>query len=187
MADYSEQKIEKTAIEGLYIIKRPVFADDRGSFKEVVRIDLLNQELRLNFTGQQWNHSSSLPNVLRGIHAESWNKIVYPVSGKVFMAVVDIRVSSQTFGKVETFTSDENNRVALFIKNGLANSFCNIGETISDYMYLVDAYYDGTDKKAVAWDDKDLGIMWPVEKPIVSERDKNNPTLRQLFPEKFNK
>lgn len=185
MTDYSEQKIDKTNIDGLFVIKRPVFADERGSFKEVVRIDKLNETLSINFVGQQWNHSLSLPNVVRGIHAESWNKIVYPVSGRVFMAIADIRPESDTFGKVETFTSDENNRIALFITKGLANSFCNIGDTISDYLYLVDAYYDGTDKKAIAWDDPDLNISWPVQKPIVSERDKNNPTLRQMFPDKF--
>lgn len=185
MADFSEQKIEKTSIEGLFIIKRPQFDDERGFFKEVVRIDLLNNELGLNFSGKQWNHSMSKPNVLRGIHAEGWNKIVYPVSGKVFMAVVDIRPESKTFKKVETFISDENNRFGLFLTKGIANSFCNIGNTSSDYLYLVDAYYDGTDKKAVAWNDPDLNIKWPIENPILSKRDQDNPTLKKLFPDKF--
>lgn len=186
MTDFSEQKIEKTGIDGLYIIRRPLFDDERGFFKEVVRIDLLNKELNLNFGGKQWNHSMSKPNVIRGIHAEGWNKIVYPVNGKVFMAIVDIKPESKTFKKVETFTSEEGNRIALFITKGLANSFCNIGDTNSDYLYLVDAYYDGTDKKAIAYDDSDLKIDWPIKNPIISERDKNNPKLRDLFPEKFN-
>ena len=180
MADFSEQKIEKTTIEGLYVIKRSQFDDERGFFKEIIRIDLLNSELNLNFVGRQWNHSMNKSGSLRGIHAEGWNKIVYPVSGKVFMAIVDIRPNSKTFKKVETFVSDDNNRFALFISKGLANSFCNFGSVDSDYIYLVDAYYDGSDKKAVAWDDPDLAIKWPVENPILSERDKNNPKLNQL-------
>ena len=54
-----------------------------------------------------------------------------------------------------------------------------------DYIYLVDSYYDGSDTRAIAWDDPDLQINWPIENPIISERDRNNPNLRDLFPEKF--
>ena len=54
-----------------------------------------------------------------------------------------------------------------------------------NYLYLVDSYYDGSDTRAIAWDDPDLQINWPIENPIISERDRNNPNLRDLFPEKF--
>jgi dTDP-4-dehydrorhamnose 3,5-epimerase len=53
------------------------------------------------------------------------------------------------------------------------------------YLYLVDSYYDGSDTRAVAWDDPDLAIDWPVAEPVLSERDRSNPTLRELFPERF--
>jgi dTDP-4-dehydrorhamnose 3,5-epimerase len=185
MLDFSEQKIKNTSIDGLFIIERPLFGDERGFFREVVRIDALNKELNLNFSSKQWNHSMSKKGVIRGIHAEGWNKIIYPLTGKVFMALADIRPESKTFSKVETFVSDENNRFALFVTNGIANSFCNFGEDDANYLYLVDNYYDGFDKKAVAWDDPDLNIKWPVENPILSERDKNNPKLRDLFPDKL--
>jgi dTDP-4-dehydrorhamnose 3,5-epimerase len=52
-------------------------------------------------------------------------------------------------------------------------------------MYLVSEYWDDTKAKGIAWDDPDLAIDWPVRKPILSERDKTNPTLRQLYPRKF--
>jgi dTDP-4-dehydrorhamnose 3,5-epimerase len=185
MPDYSEQILKKTSIEGLYVIERPVVDDERGFFKEFVRIDQLNKDLNMEFVGRQWNHSNNLPNTLRGIHAESWNKIIYPITGNVFLAIIDIRPDSVTFSKVETFVSDKNNRFALFISKGLANSFCNFGVTDSDYLYLVDSYYDGSDKKAIAWDDPDLNIKWPVKNPILSDRDKNNKTLREIFPQKF--
>lgn len=177
MTDFSEQKIKKTSIEGLYVIERPVFTDERGFFKEVVRIDQLNKDLNINFTGKQWNHSMNKPNVIRGMHAENINKIVYPLTSKVFLAIADIRSDSKTFKKVETFISDESNRFALFITKGLANSFCNFGDTDAHYLYLVDDYYDGTDKKAVAWNDPSLNIKWPVKVPILSDRDRNNPNL----------
>lgn len=177
--------IETTSISGLLVLKRPIFSDKRGFFRELFHKDELEQMTGIKFDGVQINHSHSKPGVIRGIHAEQWNKIIYPVSGQVFIAIVDIRSDSPTFAKVETFNVDDNNRIGLFIPNGLANSFCVAGSQAVDYIYLVDAYYDGSDIRAIAWDDPDLNIKWPVENPIISERDKNNPKLRDLFPEKF--
>lgn len=177
--------IKTTSISGLLILERPIFHDERGFFRELFHKNELEKIFGIQFEGIQVNHSHSLPGVLRGIHAEAWNKIIYPVSGEVFIAIVDIRPDSVTFGKVETFSVNDENRIGLFIPNGLANSLCVVGEGPADYIYLVDAYWDGSDTRAVAWDDPDLNIKWPVENPIISRRDKNNPRLRELFPEKF--
>lgn len=177
--------IQKTSIEGLLVLKRPIHKDDRGFFREIFHIDEIEQVLNIQFKGIQMNHASSLPKVLRGIHAENWNKIIYPVNGQVFVAIVDIRIDSLTFGKFETFPINDENRIALFVSKGLANAYCVIGEKTVDYIYLVDAYYDGTDTRAIAWDDPDLAIKWPISNPIISDRDQNNPNLRDLFPEKF--
>lgn len=177
--------IKQTSIQGLLILERPIFSDDRGFFRELFHKDELEQAAGLKFDGVQMNHSHSKPGVIRGIHAENWNKIIYPVSGEVFIAIADIRSDSPTFSKVETFNVGDNNRIGLFISKGLANSLCVIGNQPVDYIYLVDAYYDGSDTRAIAWDDPDLGIDWPVQDPVISERDKNNLTLRELFPEKF--
>jgi len=176
---------KKTSLKGLLILERPTFEDGRGFFREVFHIDELEKLIGGKFNLAQWNHSCSKKGVIRGLHAENWNKIVYRVTGKMFTAVVDIRIESQTFGKVETFILDDTNRIALFIPKGFANSVCTMGDEDVNYLYLVDAYYDGTDTKAVAFDDPDLSIDWPVKNPIVSQRDKNNPRLRELFPEKF--
>lgn len=177
--------IKTTSIPGLLILERPIFKDERGFFRELFHLDELEKVSGIKFETIQMNHSHSLPGVLRGIHAEGWNKIVYPASGEVFIAIVDIRPPSQTFGKVETFKIDDNNRIGLFIPNGLANSLCVTGEKAVDYIYLVDAYWDGTDTRAIAFDDPDLKIDWPIKNPVISQRDKNNTTLREMFPEKF--
>lgn len=177
--------IKTTKIPGLLILERPTHLDERGFFRELFRRNDLEEVIGMKFDVVQMNHSHSLPGVIRGIHAEEWNKIVYPVSGEVFIAIVDIRPDSPTFSKVETFNVGENNRVGFFIPKGLANSFCVTGTQPLDYIYLVDIYYDGSDTRAIAWDDADLNINWPVKNPIISERDKNNPRLRDLFPEKF--
>ena len=177
--------IKKTSIPGLLILERPINQDERGFFREIFRKDELEKMSGIKFEGMQMNHSHSDPKVLRGIHAERWNKIVYPLNGEVFVAIVDIRKDTPTFGKVETFTINDDRRFGLFIPNGLANSLCVISDTAVDYIYLVDQYYDGSDTRAIVWDDPDLGINWPLKDPIVSDRDRNNPRLRDLFPEKF--
>lgn len=180
-----QQHIKTTKIAGLFILERPTFTDERGFFKEVFHMDELEKAIGFEFKPVQWNHSKSKPGVLRGQHAENWNKLIYPVTGELFASVVDIRPDSETFGKYETFTFNDNNRFALFIPKGMANSFCVTGSVDVNYLYLVDAYYDGSDTKAIAWDDPDINISWPVPNPIISKRDKDNPTLRELFPEKF--
>ena len=180
-----DMNVKKTSIEGLLVLERPTDEDERGFFREVFHFDELEEVLGFKFNPVQVNHSKSKPKVLRGLHAENWNKLVYPVTGEVFVAIVDIRPDSPTFAKVETFTFDESNPTALFIAKGLANSICVIHKKDVHYIYLVDAYYDGSDTRAIAWDDPDLNIDWPIKGPILSERDNNNPQLRDLFPEKF--
>ncbi len=177
--------IKKTSISGLLILERPVFEDERGFFKEVFHEDEIEEATGIEFNAVQMNHSRSKPGVLRGLHAEKWNKVVYPMTGEAFVAIVDIRPDSPTFGKFETFAVGEKNRIGLFIPNGLANSLCVTGSDDLNYLYLVDAYYDGSDTRAIAWNDPDINIPWPIQDPIISERDKNNPTLREMFPEKF--
>ncbi len=144
----------------------------------------LNPALGFEFKPVQMSHSVSLPGVIRALHAENMNKLVYPSTGIMFAAIADIRPDSPTFAKVETFTFDDSHRFALFVSKGLANSVCAIEGTVS-YIYLIDAYYNGKDTRAVAWDDPDLKIDWPVKNPIVSQRDRSNPKLRDLFPDKF--
>lgn len=182
---FAKHLIRETSIPGLLIIERPVFRDERGFFKEIIRLNELEKATGIKFNLKQWSHSFSKPRVIRALHAENWNKIVYPVTGKMFAAVVDIRPDSKTFAKVEEFNFDGKEHKALFVPKGLANSICVVGREPVHYLYIVDAYYDGSDTTALAWDDPDLNINWPVKNPILSERDRKNPTLRELFPEKF--
>lgn len=180
-----DNNIAPTTLNGVYKLTRKTFSDERGFFREIFHMDELREAIGFEFKPLQMNHSLSKPNVIRALHAENWNKLIYPVSGEMFAAVVDIREDSTTFGKVETFNFHKDNKYALFIPKGFANSICVIGHEDVNYIYLVDKYYDGSDTRAIAWDDPDLAIDWPVKNPIISERDKNNPKLRDLFPNKF--
>lgn len=183
--------IEKTSIRGLFLINRPTFADERGFFHEVFRLNELEEVTGKKFRPVQWSHSLSFPRVIRAIHTEKWQKIIYPVNGSVFAAFVDARPNSKTFSKVETIILDnskkDSSHTAIYIAPGIGNSLCVMGKDPLDYMYIVDKYWDNTKACGIAWDDPDLAIEWPVKNPIISERDRKNPTLRELFPKKFNK
>jgi dTDP-4-dehydrorhamnose 3,5-epimerase len=177
--------LRELSIPGLFLVERETRRDDRGFFREVVRWDELEASTGIPFRPVQWNHSVSEPGVLRALHAELWNKLVYPITGRMFAAVVDIRPEFDTFGHTVELTFDASDPTALFIPAGLANSICVAGDEPVHYLYLVDAYYDGSDTRAVAWDDPDLDIRWPIADPILSQRDRENPRLRDLFPERF--
>jgi dTDP-4-dehydrorhamnose 3,5-epimerase len=180
--------IKETQIPGLLLIEKPAFPDERGFFREVVRLADLEDKGK-NFKPVQMNHSFSLPGVIRAIHTESVNKLVYPITGKMFAAFVDIRPDSETFKKVFTYNFDNSANpcgVAFFIPSGVGNSICAYSSETVHYIYLVDGYWSPQGAQGIAWDDPDLAINWPTKNPIISERDKNNPRLRDIFPEKFN-
>ena len=182
--------IIKTSIEGVVKIEMPTHADFRGFFHEVFRQNELEEATGVKFTPVQWGHSMSRPGVIRAIHTENWNKLVYPITGILYAPIVDLRPDSPTFKKIEYITIDntkeDSPHHALFLpKGGIGNSVCVLGTENFHYIYLVDQYWDNSKAHGVAWNDPDLNIKWPIENPILSERDQNNPTLREMFPEKF--
>ena len=178
--------VETTDIAGLFVVRWPTSADARGFFRQTYQIRELAEALGREPVLRQGNHSRSLPGVLRGFHAEPWDKLVYVVRGQALAAIADIRPDSATFGTACTFLlgDEPGERIRLFISQGLANSFCTCGDEPVDYLYDVSDYWrPGIDKPAVAYDDPDLAVDWPVTAPVVSDADQSNPTLRDLFPD----
>jgi dTDP-4-dehydrorhamnose 3,5-epimerase len=178
--------VEATAISGLLVVRSETHEDPRGFFRETYRIGPLEQALGRPVELRQGNHSRSAPGALRGFHAEPWDKLVYVVRGTALCAVADIRADSPTFGDVASFRLGDppaGERMRLFVGEGLANAFCAFGDESVDYVYDVsDSWRPGVDKRAVAWDDPDLAVAWPVTDPLVSGEDRRNPTLRERFP-----
>ncbi|MEK7168528.1 MAG: dTDP-4-dehydrorhamnose 3,5-epimerase family protein [Patescibacteria group bacterium] len=130
------------------------------------------------------NHSRSKTGVIRGIHAEKWDKLVYPINGKMVAVIVDLREESETFEKIETFDFDCTNGPikALFLPNGMGNSICIIEGPV-DYTYLVSAYWTPDSSFAINPFDKDLNIKWPVSNPILTDKDMTAPGMRDRFPD----
>ncbi|MFZ2663881.1 MAG: dTDP-4-dehydrorhamnose 3,5-epimerase family protein [Patescibacteria group bacterium] len=183
--NYSESNIEKTSIDGLLLIRKAPFEDFRGYFREALKLSTLEKEIGKEFHIKTWNYAISNPKVLRGIHSETAAKLIYPIHGKGFIAVVDIRPESKTFGKYEVFETGEKEQMTIFKDEGMGVAVLSTGETPLEFMYLMDKEYDQLEQKGLLWNDPDVNIKYPILNPIISDRDKNNPTLRQLFPEKY--
>lgn len=178
-----ETNIKKTEIEGVLVINRPTFTDERGFFKETFRLNELEEVSGQEFKIVQQNHSRSEKGTLRGVHIASWNKLVYCTRGEVFEVIVDLRKDSTTFGKHFSLEIGEKNKVMIFIPKGLGNAFQVLSDE-ADYTYLTDDYWQAGKELAVAWDDKNLNIDWRIKPPVLSDKDKDNPSVREVFPEK---
>lgn len=183
--------IKETSIKGLLVFEKKLYPDERGWYQEVYRVDDIAKALGVNdLVVKQGSFTWNVPKTLRGLHAEPQYKLITPLTGKIFTAIVDLRVDSETFSKVETFLFDNgeisNSRRTLVISPGLANSMEVVGTSEAFYHYAVSGTFDPSQaKRSVIWNDPDLKIDWPIKDPIVSDKDKNNPKLRDLFPKKF--
>jgi len=180
--------LKKTPIHGLFIVNKPFYLDQRGFLQEFLRVNEFEIE-GFNFKPVHAAISCSLPKVLRGIHTEAWSKLILPLTGKMFAAFVDVRVDSPTFLKVHTMVFDNQRldtpRTPVLIPSGVGNSICVFGSDPVFYVYLNQDYWEPSKAKGIAWDDPDLAIDWPIKNPVISERDKNNPRIREIFPEIF--
>ena len=176
--------ITKTSILGLFLIQRQTIEDDRGFFRESARIKEIEEVAGIPFNIAQMNHARSSKNTLRGIHIAPWNKLVYVTAGNVKAVIVDLRESSQTFGKYESFVIGDDKRSSIFIPAGLGNSYSVLSDE-ADYTYLTDAEWAPNREIGVAWNDPTLNIDWGLlEPPLLSEKDQQNPPLKSVFPNK---
>jgi dTDP-4-dehydrorhamnose 3,5-epimerase len=183
--EVGHRMIEKTRIEGLLVVRWDTHEDERGFFRQTYQTAELSEVLGREIVWRQGNHARSRPGVLRGFHAEPWDKLVYVVRGSAMAAIADLRPHSPTFGEVATFhLGDRGERLRLFVTEGLGNAYCTYGDTDVDYLYDVTVpWYPDAEKRAVAFDDPDLAVDWPVANPLLSEADRANPTLRSCFPD----
>lgn len=171
-------KFLPTALPEVIVVEPDVFKDERGFFLETWHQERY-REGGLPETFVQDNHSFSVRNVLRGLHAQlrhPQGKLVGVVVGEIFDVAVDIRPGSPTFGKwVGEILSGENFR-QLWIPPGFAHGFCVLSET-AHVLYKCTELYRREDEVGVLWSDPDIGIEWPVREPLLSEKDRIASTL----------
>jgi dTDP-4-dehydrorhamnose 3,5-epimerase len=173
-----------TRLDGPILLQPRVHGDDRGFFVETfLRDEYRDAGIDVEFV--QDNHSRSGRGTLRGLHFQrspGQAKLIRAARGSIFDVVVDIRPGSPTVGQYEAFELDDINHRQLFVPIGFAHGFCVLSEE-ADVTYKVSSVYDAAEERGIAWDDPAIGIEWPVEAPILSERDRSNPTLADALRE----
>lgn len=172
---------EATKLEGVVIIKPRVFEDPRGFFLETYKAsDMKAAGLPQSFV--QDNHSRSERGVLRGLHYQTpqWQgKLVRVTAGEIFDVVVDIRPDASTFGQWVGVTLTADNKYQLYVPEGFAHGFCVLSET-AEVLYKCTTEYKLSDDRCLLWNDPEIAIDWPIEQPLVSDKDHQGMTFSEL-------
>lgn len=179
-------EMEKTEIEGCFVITSKVFADERGQFFESFHNEKFKKATGLDISFVQDNISVSRKNVIRGLHfqegAHAQAKLVQAIKGKVLDVVVDIRKESPTFGKHLKIILSEENRKQIFVPKGIAHGFVVLSEE-AVFSYKCDAYYHPASEAGIFYADEQLKIDWQIDmkEAIVSPKDQELPTLKSYY------
>ncbi|HOT45134.1 MAG TPA: dTDP-4-dehydrorhamnose 3,5-epimerase [Spirochaetota bacterium] len=169
-------------INGLVMVEPRVFPDDRGFFLESYKeSDFARAGIPFRFV--QDNHSRSIRNVIRGLHFQrpprAQGKLVRVIRGKVWDVAVDIRKGSPTYRRWVGVELSEENKLMIFIPPGFAHGFVALTDDVH-IMYKCTEEYDAALDGGIRWDDPDIGVAWPVKDPVVSDKDRVLPYLREL-------
>lgn len=175
-------KIVEAKLPGVYFIEADMFRDARGYFFELWNeARYTNSAIATHFV--QDNVSFSTKGTMRGLHLQNPNaqaKLVYVLQGEVFDVAVDVRHGSPTFCQwVGRFLSAENGR-QLYVPESFAHGFCVLSETAL-FGYKCAEYYHPESELSIAWDDPDIGISWPLDAPVLSDKDRKAPRISD-FP-----
>ena len=171
-------------LKGVFEIILNPHVDNRGFFMRTFDEDLFKQ----NGLERKWlqeNHSrSEKKGIIRGLHFQlppfSETKLVRCIKGTILDVFVDLRENSDTFGRWESIELSEKNKKMIFIPRGFAHGFCTLSH-FSEVVYKVDNFYSPEHELGILWNDDELQIKWPVSKPILSEKDKKNLSLKEFI------
>ena len=172
---------EHLAIPEVILIRPQVFEDARGFFLETYKASVY-QEAGITDSFVQDNHSRSSSGILRGLHYQkdpkAQAKLVSVAYGKVLDVAVDIRIGSPTYGQwVSAILSDENHH-QLYVPVGFAHGFYVLSD-VADLVYKVSEEYSKAHDRGIAWDDPEIAISWGTEAPLLSSKDRAQPTLAE--------
>ncbi len=173
-------KIIDTNIPEVKIIEPQVFGDNRGWFYESYSYEKL-KALGIDTVFVQDNRSySAEKGTLRGIHFQkspkSQTKLICCTRGKILDVAVDLRKGSPTYLKWVCAELSEENKRFLYIPKGFGHGFVTLTENV-EVLYKVDEYYSPENDRSIRFDDKQIGVEWGVERPVLSQKDMNAPLL----------
>jgi len=177
-----------TRISGPALIQPRVFGDERGFFAETYR-RAQHADMGIPPADEfiQDNHSRSSRGVVRGMHFHAGAgvaKLVRCARGRILDVVVDLRRGSPSYGEWEGFELDDELMRMLYVPVGFAHGFCVLSD-VADVVYKQTAYYDPAIERAIAWNDPDVAVRWPLAQAdlVVSERDASAPRLSEIAAE----
>lgn len=169
-------------IEGLILLRLPVFHDQRGFFLERYNLEEF-QRAGIDCQFVQDNFSRSSKDVLRGLHFQEapyqQDKLIWVTRGTIFDVAVDLRPDSVTFGRWQSVVLSDQEASCFFIPKGFAHGFVVLSSE-ADLCYKVSASYKASHDAGIVWNDPELKIAWPVAEPILSRKDAELPTLAHL-------
>jgi len=177
-------EIEKLPIIDALLLKPKVLKDDRGYFIETWQKKRY-EEAGIDLDFVQDNHSSSSYGILRGLHFQKkfpQGKLVSVPFGSVYDVIVDIRPNSATFGQWHGIYLTAENQHQLWVPPGMAHGFVVLSEH-AHFHYKCTDYYQHGDEGCIVWNDPDLKIKWPISDPILSDKDKQANTFKELIYE----
>ncbi|MFW6112381.1 MAG: dTDP-4-dehydrorhamnose 3,5-epimerase [Chloroflexota bacterium] len=167
-------------IPEVILVEPRVFGDERGFFMETYKApDFEAAGIKADFP--QDNHSRSTKGVLRGLHYQNppyaQGKLVRAVRGEIFDVAVDIRKGSPTYGRWVSAVLSEENKNMLYVPEGFAHGFCTLSD-IAEVMYKATNVYSPESEAGIIWNDDEVNIQWPVQEPVLSDKDQQWPRLR---------
>ena len=170
-----------SVLPDIIIIEPDIYKDARGHFLETYQTQrYLDHGIPDRFL--QDNISDSGKGVLRGLHYQlgrPQGKLIWVVLGEVFDVVVDIRRGSPTFGKWMGMTLSSKEYQQVYVPKGFAHGFCVTSEKAL-LVYKCTDYYAPAEERGIRWNDPTLGIQWPIEEPILSEKDGGYPDFENV-------
>ena len=166
-------KLLNTKINGLKLIKSQIYQDKRGYLRETFRNKLVKKKFVFDVM------SFSKKGVLRGLHIQTIKpqaKIITVTHGKILDVVVDLRKKSKSFGKHFSIIISDKSDFSFYIPEGFAHGFLCISKKCT-VNYKCSEYRNIKSETTLQWNDKSVGIKWPIKKPLLSEKDKNGKNL----------
>lgn len=173
-------ELESEHLGAIKVIVPRVYDDHRGYFMESYRKDLFT-DLGIPHEFVQDNHSRSVKGVIRGLHFQHeprMAKLMRVTVGTVFLVAVDIRKGSPTVGQWFGLEVSAENKRQVWAPPGFARGFCVLSD-VAELQYKCTAIYSPTGESSIRWDDSDIGIAWPVNAPLLSEKDATAQTLAE--------
>ena len=178
-------EVIKTDIEGVLILEPKVFGDARGYFFESFNAREFKDKTGVEVNFVQDNESKSHFGVLRGLHFQlppyTQSKLVRVVKGRVLDVAVDIRKGSPTYGKYVSCEISEDNKRQFFVPKGFAHGFCVLSDE-AVFQYKCDDFYHPEAEGAIAWNDPEIAIQWPISanEVILSSKDMHHSSLNDF-------